>query len=208
MGEILSYLAIVRGNAVSVVGQLKSIANVQMGYSFRSRLEHDPDGDVAVIQMKDLDDANAVRVAGALRLVDPGLPRSHFLEPGDILFRSRGRNNHAALVPDGLGTAILAAPLLRVRSTRALPEYLCWFLNAPSTQGALASRAAGTSVPMVSLQTLAELDVPLPSLDTQRAIARAGALAHREERLAAQVARLRWRHTEQLLMAFAYEATR
>jgi len=33
------------------------LAEVQMGYPFRSRLEHDPQGDIAVIQMKDIDSA-------------------------------------------------------------------------------------------------------------------------------------------------------
>jgi len=35
-----------------------------MGYPFRSRLEHDPAGDVAVVQMKDIDDANPCREGG------------------------------------------------------------------------------------------------------------------------------------------------
>ena len=41
---------------------LGDLAEVQMGYPFRSRLEHDPMGEVAVVQMKDIDVANLVRV--------------------------------------------------------------------------------------------------------------------------------------------------
>jgi hypothetical protein len=40
--------------------KLKRLAVIQMGYSFRSRLEASVGGDVAVIQMKDLLDDNTV----------------------------------------------------------------------------------------------------------------------------------------------------
>ncbi|WP_432215053.1 hypothetical protein, partial [Salmonella enterica] len=52
---------------------LVDIAEVRMGYSFRSRLETDAGGDVAVIQMKDIDDANLLHPEGLARVQMPDL---------------------------------------------------------------------------------------------------------------------------------------
>ncbi|MCB1775619.1 MAG: restriction endonuclease subunit S [Gammaproteobacteria bacterium] len=186
--------------------RLGELADIQMGYPFRSRLEHDPEGDVAVIQMKDIDDANLLSVAEATRVTLPkGKPR-HLLRPGDLLFRSRGRNNGAAQVPEGVAAAVLAAPMLLIRPRGVLPAYLVWFLNAPTTQTQLAALAEGTSVRMISAEALKALAVPVPSPVAQRRIAEAAALAEQEQSLLARIARLRQQAAQHLLMKAAHEA--
>lgn len=187
--------------------RLGELAEVQMGYPFRSRLEHDPQGDVAVIQMKDIDDANLLRAEGAIRVALPKGKTHHLLRAGDLLFRSRGRSNGAAQVLEGIGPAVLAAPMLLIRPHRVLPAYLCWYINAPATQAQLAALAEGTSVRMISAEALKALEVPLPAPDTQRRIAQAAALADQEQALLARIATLRQRITQHLLMQSAHEAT-
>lgn len=175
-----------------------------MGYPFRSRLEHDPLGDVAVIQMKDIDDTNLLRVEGAIRVTLPKGKAHHLLRPGDLLFRSRGRSNGAALVAEDIGPAALAAPMLLIRPHGVLPAYLHWYINAPATQTQLAALAAGTSVQMISAEALKRLDVPLPSQAKQRRISEAAALAEQEQSLLARIATLHQRLTTHLLMKFAH----
>lgn len=186
---------------------LGELAEVQMGYPFRSRLEHDPQGDVAVIQMKDIDDANLLRAEDAIRVTLPKGKTHHLLRGGDLLFRSRGRNNGAAQVLEGIGPAVLAAPMLLIRPKGVLPAYLCWYINAPATQAQLAALAEGTSVRMISAEALKALDVPLPSLAAQQDIALAAALADQEQVLLARIATLRQQVTTHLLMKSAREAT-
>lgn len=183
------------------------MADVQMGYPFRSRLEHDPQGDVAVIQMKDIDDANLLHTEEAIRVALPKGKAHHLLRAGDLLFRSRGRSNGAAQVPDGIGTAVLSAPMLLIRPHGVLPDYLCWFINAPATQAQLAALAEGTSVRMISAEALKALDVPLPSLAAQQRIVVAAALAAREQSLMARIAAQRQRLTTHILMQHAQKAT-
>lgn len=183
------------------------VADVQMGYPFRSRLEHEPYGDVAVIQMKDIDDANLIHSGEAVRVTLPGGKSRHLLRPGDLLFRSRGRSNGAALVLEGIGPAVLAAPMLRIRPHRVLPAYLCWYLNATATQAQLAALAEGTSVRMISAETLKGLAVPLPPQSTQQRIADAATLVEQEHSLLTHIATLRRRTSEHRLMKSAYEAT-
>jgi restriction endonuclease S subunit len=185
---------------------LGEVAEVQMGYPFRSRLEHDPKGDVAVIQMKDIDDANLLHTEGTIRVALPKGKSQHLLRAGDLLFRSRGRSNGAAQVLDGMGPAVLSAPMLLIRPRDVLPAYLCWYLNAEATQAKLAATAAGTSVRMISAEALRGLEVPLPSLVAQQQIVQAAALAAEEQALLAQIAALRQHVTTQLLMKFAREA--
>jgi restriction endonuclease S subunit len=183
---------------------LGMLADVQMGYPFRSRLQHDPQGDVAVIQMKDIDDANLLHADDAIRVTLPKGKTHHLLRAGDLVFRSRGRSNGAALVATGVRAAVLSAPMLLIRRPRGvLPDYLCWFINAPSTQAQLAALAEGTSVRMISAEALKALDVPLPAIAAQRRIVQAAALAQEEQSLVAEIAMRRKRLTTHVLMQYA-----
>lgn len=194
-------------NGVPVKMNLGELAEVQMGYPFRSRLEHDPQGSVAVIQMKDIDDANLLHTEGAIRVALPKGKTRHLLRLGDLLFRSRGRSNGAAQVHDRIGPAVLSAPMLLIRPHRVLPAYLCWFINSPPTQAQLTAVAEGTSVRMISAEALKALNVPLPSLATQQHIVQAAELAQQEQALQERIATLRQRLTTHLLMKLAHEAT-
>lgn len=186
---------------------LGELAEVQMGYPFRSRLEHDPQGDVAVIQMKDIDEANLLHAEQTIRVALPKGKTHHLLRAGDLLFRSRGRSNGAAQVLEGIGPAVLSAPMLLIRPHGVLPDYLCWYINAPATQAQLAALAEGTSVRMISVEALKALDVPLPSLATQQRIVQVAALAAQEQTLLARIALLRQCMNTHILMKFAHEAT-
>ncbi len=183
--------------------KLGDLADVQMGYPFRSRLEHDPQGDVAVIQMKDIDDANLLRTDEAIRVQLPSGKTHHLLRAGDLLFRSRGRSNGAALVLEGIGSAILSAPMLLIRPHKVLPEYLCWYINAPASQAQLAAMSEGTSVRMISAESIKTLNVFLPSLATQQRIVYLAALAEEEQALLARIARLRKNLANHSLMKLA-----
>lgn len=185
---------------------LGELAEVQMGYPFRSRLEHDPHGDVAVIQMKDIDDANLLHAQEAVRVALPKGKTHHLLRAGDLLFRSRGRSNGAAQVLEGIGPAVLSAPMLLIRPRGVLPAYLCWYINTPATQEQLAALAAGTSVRMISVEALKALDLPLPPLRAQQRIVQAAALAEQEQTLLARIATLRQRLITRTLIEFAREA--
>lgn len=180
--------------------RLAKLAQTQSGYAFRARLTPDPSGEVLVVQMKDIDEQNRLQLSQAIRANIPSAGRHHFLQAGDLLFRSRGRSFGAALVKGDIGPAVLAAPLLRVRPTGVLPEYLHWFLNTPTTQAQLAALAEGTSVQMISTRSLKSLVVPLPSARRQRLIADTAALETAEQALILKIASHRKRLTHHHLM--------
>jgi hypothetical protein len=185
--------------------ELKKIASVQMGFSFRSRLEATRSGAVAVIQMKDLADNNRVDCSG-LTLVETECPKEHHLvKPGDLIFRSRGLTATSAILKDDPGVAVVSAPLLRIRVDEGsvLPEYLNWFISQPPAQCYLTSRAGGTAQKMIGKEDLESLEVYLPSLERQRTIVDLAALADEEQRILKALAYKRRQYTTINLMHLA-----
>lgn len=182
---------------------LGDLADVRTGYPFRSRLEHDPAGAVVVIQMKDIDDADLLHPEHAVRVHLPRGKESHLLQPGDLVFRSRGRTNTVALAGADIGDAVLAAPMLLIRPRGVLPAYLHWYLNASHTQATLAAMSEGTSVRMITKEALQGLEVPVPNLERQRQIVELAGLAQQEQALITEIATQRKRMAEGLLMRAA-----
>ena len=172
---------------------LKDIASIQMGYSFRTRLESMDSGAVAVIQMKDLTDQNRVDCS-ALTRVDMENPKEHHLaKPGDLIFRSRGLISTSAILLDDPGIAVVSAPLLRIRviDNGLLPEYLNWFIRQVPAQAFLTSHAKGTAQKMISKETLEGLEVLVPPLERQRTIVEITALAEKERHILEKLAERR-----------------
>ena len=183
--------------------KLGQISEVRMGYPFRSRLEHEPTGDVAVIQMKDIDDAEIRRLDEVTRVSLPDGKAHHLIQEGDLIFRSRGRSNSVALVGANIGKAVLAAPMLLIRPTDVLPAYLVWFINLPSTQAALAALSEGTSVRMISKEAIQDLDIVVPSMARQQRIVEIAELEQQEEALLADLSAQRKRLINGVLMRYA-----
>lgn len=174
-----------------------------MGYPFRSRLEHEPMGDVGVIQMKDIDGDDIQSLDDVTRVSLPDGKAHHLLQEGDLIFRSRGRSNSVALVAANIGKAVLAAPMLLIRPSDVLPAYLMWFINLPSTQATLAALSEGTSVRMISKEAIQDLDVVVPSIHRQKLIVEIAALEQQEEALLADIAAQRKRLINGVLMRYA-----
>ena len=188
--------------------KLGQVASIRMGYPFRSRLEHDAMGTIAVVQMKDIDDASALHVEDAVRVELADFREHHLIRPGDLVFRSRGRTNSVALVSADIGPAILAAPMLLIRPVDVLPAYLLWYINLPATQATLAAQAEGTSVRMISKTALEALEMPLPSRRKQQLIVEVSALAMAEQGLLEQIAKERKRLADGVLLRYAKNARR
>jgi hypothetical protein len=190
----------------AVKKKLKEITSVQMGYSFRSRLEASEGGGVAVIQMKDLLDDNTVGCDGLVRINMDTMKAHHLAHRGDLVFRSRGHVTTAAVLLEDPGKAVVAAPLLRIRVTRpdkVLPEYLNWYISQRDAQIFLTSRAKGTVQKMISKQAIEDLEVALPSLEKQKNIVELAKLSAREQTLLHTLADKREQYISTILMQLA-----
>lgn len=184
--------------------RLGDVAEVRSGYTFRDGLFEERDGDLGVIRMRDIDEANHLHPEALVRVRMPQLPDRHLVQRGDVLFSSRGTSYSATVVTRGLGRAALSAPMLLIRPNGEVldPAYLQWFINNPDTQSQLSSRAAGSAVKMVSKAELEKLPIALPPIEAQRKIAELGRLAQEEARLSFELLQQRRRLMERILMLY------
>lgn len=190
--------------------KIKKLATVQMGYSFRSRLEASKGGRVAVIQMKDLLNDNTVGCSGLVKIDMEALKEHHLAQKGDLVFRSRGHVTTAAVLLEDPGKAVVAAPLLRIRVTKpdkVLPEYLNWYISQRDAQIFLTSRAKGTVQKMISKQAIEDLEVSLPPLEQQKNIVELASLSAREQIILNTLAEKRKQYIGAILMQFAKGTT-
>lgn len=164
--------------------------------------------------MKDLDDNNLLHLDTALRTDFADSLPAHLVQAGDIIFRSRagrgtkGRTHTAALLRTETTNTIVAAPLFRIRITTktVLPEYLLWWINQPSSQNYLSSRAEGTAVQMIGKQLLAELKVSVPPVVQQKRIVEIAALASHEQAILDKIKRCKQQLIDKALLQIVSES--
>jgi restriction endonuclease S subunit len=101
---------------------------------------------------------------------------------------------------------VVIVPLLIVRPDRerVLPEYLAWAINQPDAQRRLGAEAQGTSLRMIPMAVLENLEIAVPDLPTQKRIVELNALARQERQLLRQLAARR----EELVSAILGEAAK
>lgn len=169
---------------------IEEVAEVQMGYHFRSRLEEAEEGNVKVIQMKDLLKDNTIDFNSLKKISLQEVPTRHLAKKGDVLFRSRGNIPMAALVDRDVENTIVGSPLLQISVTQkdlVLPEYLCWFINHRKTQSIFERNKKGSFISMLSLRWFKGLEVEIPDIAIQQKIIEITTLATEEFRLASEI---------------------
>lgn len=164
--------------------KLKNVCTISSGQTFRKKVEHNPNGDVAVIQMKDMND-DYTGVAKNLSCVALSeVAQKQILQPNDVLFLARGNNNKAFVFNTKQPTvAVSLFFILRPNTEFINPNYLAWYLNQPNTQNYLFSSQEGATVASIKKHTLEDMEIQLPSLADQNNIANIYALHLREMQL-------------------------
>jgi hypothetical protein len=166
--------------------KVRDIADIQIGYQFRGKVEADPNGTHKVVQIRDFEESLHLNVDGLLRVTPKGDMTRYGVKKGDVLFLSRGHRNYAMPIRDSLENTIAASYffILRVKIKRVLPEYLAWYLNqAPAQEYLHIMARQGSHMPLIPLSAFSELEVELPDLETQKAIIEIGKLQERETQL-------------------------
>ena len=146
------------------------------GHPLRGSIENTPDGEVAVVQMKDVDPERGLDKGQLYRINLSGRKKPDYLRPGDILFIGRGYRIFAVLIDEDLAHTV-AAPhffILRTKPEKPVrPAYLAWYINHIRAQRYFLKHVAGTALPQINRTTLEELPVILPPLQTQDLIVNA-----------------------------------
>ena len=182
---------------------LKEIADIRSGYSFRTKLEPDSEGNILVVQLKELSDKNTIDISTAVKINMKNISENYLLQKGDLVFRSRGMDSTAAIMDISSNNVILSAPFQRIRlqdTSKIIPEYLLWYINSKVAQSYFSANKTGTSVTMISTAVLADLPVIVPSVESQKKIVEINTLSEREIELQEELIKKKNLLTETVLL--------
>ena len=166
--------------------KLSELADVRSGYTFRGALEHDPSGDVRVLQIKGLRQNATIEPDKLIAITWDARTTAPLLQPGDITVIARGDNNKAALYKDE--HQIVATSqffIVSAKKSNVLPEYLCWLINLPPSQRNL--ERSGSAIQAISKVSLMDMQIPLPALATQQKLIALQGLWDKEDELIANL---------------------
>ena len=185
---------------------LEDIADVQTGYPFRSKVEHDPQGDLYVIQGKDIqkDFTLDYEKLTRIRLKGTARPEKKLLHKGDVIFMSRSENPYAIHLTVELPPTVVqnSFNVIRLRSPGdVLPEFLSMILNQSLMRSRIAAIVKGSTIPYIRVDDLRQIKVRLPSRKRQEALVGLEGTLRRERELHRQLEDARQQELDALILA-------
>ena len=157
--------------------KLQQLADIVSGYTFRGSIKNDPNGDIFVLQAKNIQiNQDIENTDGFTTISDKSLRNPYFLHYNDILIVSRG---------SGIGSfrsAVFASQepkvmpsssvyVIRTQDVIVLPKYVCLYLNSEIGQKALSQIVTGASyIQSILVKNLIDLEIPIPPIYIQKSI--------------------------------------
>ena len=163
---------------------LKDIAKIEIGRTFRQKIEGEPNGDCMVIQVKDISVEDLSIQNSGIFIASQSIASHHLLQTNDILFIAKGNHNNAVQYQSNKkATVVSLFFIIRVTSSHVLPNYVTWFINSPQAQAYFREYRAGASVGNIKKADLENLPIPIPSLAIQQKITDINQLFQEEQQL-------------------------
>lgn len=169
--------------------KLKSIVSYSglfSGYSFRGKITPAKQGDLRVIQLKDVENDYTTIGNDCIFVNKNQVKGKYYLKDGDILFISKGANNYAIpfYADDNYpSVASSAFFIVRLDETKANANFVAWYINQSKVQQYLESQALGTYTTSINRETIENIPILLPPISQQKKIANIAALAAKEQNL-------------------------
>lgn len=174
--------------------KITEIADIQLGYQFRKKIEPADNGANRVIQIRDFDEGHVLNKEGLNRVRIDKPAEQYLIRKGDILFLSRGHRNWAAVIGDDLSDTVAVSHFFVIKRKRAtiLPEYLAWYINQTPAQEYLHNIARrGTHMPLVTMSAFKGLTVEVPDMVIQHRIVELNRLMEKEKKLLTELQKKR-----------------
>jgi hypothetical protein len=166
--------------------QLENIAEIKTGYPLRGKAMPQQEGNLMLVQMKDVHPSEGVDWSTPIRIADKSRKQPDFLQHDEILFVGRGSRMFAVYVKEP-PFASVASPHFYVisphRQAHVLPQYLVWYLNSLDAQRYYAQNTEGSALPYISRKALSQIPVPLPPMEMQEHIINTDRCWKKERRL-------------------------
>lgn len=157
--------------------KLGGIADIVSGYTFRGSIETDLQGQIFVLQAKNISTKQDILdTTDLVTISDKSLRNPYFLEHNDILIVSRGSgtgsfrsaifvSNDTNVMPSS------SVHVIRIKDVTVLAKYVCLYLNSQDGQKALAQIVTGASyIQSILVKNLTDFLIPIPPIHTQKSI--------------------------------------
>lgn len=175
--------------------KLKEVAEIFRG---KSILKQDlKPGNLKVLNISNLEDGE-IDFAGMETIDEEEKKvRRYALKPGDLVMTCRGTVIKFAVVPETKERVIASANIVVIRFTSqdVLSHYVKIFLESPTGTALIQSFQRGTTLLNLNPSDVAEIEVPLLSLDMQTSIVRRYLQEKADYREAIRAATARWEAT-------------
>lgn len=155
------------------------------GFPFRGTVDALEAGDVAVIQMRNVE-GEGVDWPALSRVTLPSKRKPDYLAEGDIIFTTRGRRNFALALSELPGPAVCSPHffVLRVNDPSVLlPAFLAWQINQKPAQEYLQQAATGSHILNITRAAIESLPVAIPPREVQCEVLALADAARREREL-------------------------
>ncbi len=180
---------------------LKDIVDIKVGYTFRGKIHNEDGADTVIIQLRDINyNLNTINRPSTF-INSKKFKSNHFIESGDILFVAKGYRRSAVLY-DSNAKAIATSVffIIKVNHDIILPEYLVWFLNNRESQEFFDKMKTGTTTLNIKKEVLQNMEIEVPSMETQNKIVRYNQLSQREFIIMDKIKKKKKALNEQLML--------
>ena len=168
---------------------LASLTSISAGYPFRGKIDALPEGDVAVIQMRNADPETGIDWGGLSRIELPRASAKAFLRPGDIILSTRGGRNFPYCIEER-AEQVVCSPhffVIRVKTDAILPQFLAWQMMQKSAQDYFEAGATGSHILNLKRDVVENLPITVPAMAEQRRIAELDAAVRTERAILTQL---------------------
>ena len=159
-------------NEATCVLTAGTMTMIAAGHPFRGSIPHVDDGDVRVVQLRDVSSDGIVNWDHTVKTKIGGWKEPDWLKTGDVLFMYRGTRTLAVHIYDVPFNAVCSPNfyLIRVIADSLLPEFLAWQLNQTPAQSYFRQHAEGSAQLHIRRAELEALQLTVPSMAEQRKV--------------------------------------
>jgi len=172
--------------------KLLEIANVQVGYQSRGRIEENLDGKFTIIRSQDYDKAGNICIDNLMSFTPTSSidTEKYLVTVDDILVQARGQSHLAYLLKTPIENAVASNTFYIIRlkeQGKVLPAYLAWCINQPKVQAYFKREQGVSTILFISKAVLLNANIRIPPIETQAKISKLMQLWQRDQELARQL---------------------
>ncbi|MCI2255529.1 N-6 DNA methylase [Domibacillus sp. PGB-M46] len=170
------------GNDQTPLVEINSLGKIYRGLNITSKTVDEVDnGEFKVIKLSDVQDGAILMDELSTIEAKTNFKTSLYqVQEGDVIISSKGSNIKIAVVPEHEGAILLSQNFIGFRSVKnkLYPHFLQAYLESPIGKYQLSHLMIGTAMPVLNPKNFGSLQISLPSLDLQEAVAKRYKLAN------------------------------